>query len=117
MDEGINVEDAVFDFLLSYRTMPFKGGISPSEMMHGRQMKCQVVAILTGPQEHFTSISWFKQNQSVWVPNHGKNTRWLKGEVIKPHRNMLYLVKTEDGQTFRHRNQLKPRYSFGEYTD
>ncbi|KII72987.1 Gag-Pro-Pol polyprotein [Thelohanellus kitauei] len=39
LDEGSNLEDAVVDFLCSYRSTPFNGGKSPSEMLHGLKLR------------------------------------------------------------------------------
>ncbi|KII69456.1 Pol polyprotein [Thelohanellus kitauei] len=66
MDGGRSLDDALFDFFISYRSPPIDGGTIPSELMHGRQMRCKLVACHSKPFMFEHQISKFKKGQCLW---------------------------------------------------
>ncbi|KII71841.1 hypothetical protein RF11_01386 [Thelohanellus kitauei] len=85
---------------MSYRSTLFKESKSPSEMIHGRQLRNQLDVSISKTRRRFEqpSASKFMKDQLVWMR-----------KVLKAIGSKLYLVETKVGNVIRHQKQLKFR--------
>ena len=119
---------ALLEFLQQYRRTPLATGYSPSELLHGRQIRTRIDAFLPS-HAHLTqkkqtaSSSPGEPSQSTHysVGSHcyarcyapkGGNPRWVPATVIKSgRRNITVRIHPGGAIWRRHMEQLRPRYS------
>ena len=129
---GGNIEDAIQEFLLTYRIIPNKNtinGKSPSELMFGRRIRSNLELLL--PQKDAQLTTNDRQNRQfdrhhgaidksfdvddkVWIQVHQNNNWfWSPGIVIEKVGKVLYNVFLEEKRrlTRCHSNQMNKRYN------
>ncbi|KII69863.1 Pol polyprotein [Thelohanellus kitauei] len=113
MDEGLSLNDAVFDFLVTYRSTSVERGKSPSKLLHGRQMRNFLEVSVGKPAFTPADNSKFNTGDPVWLREYGKTHRWEAGQVIKRLGSNLFDVVAGGKIYRRHQNQLKKRFGNG----
>ncbi|KFD49044.1 hypothetical protein M513_10092 [Trichuris suis] len=110
--------EALKRFLVTYRTTPdLSTGMSPAEVLHGRQPRTLLALMLPSdlpkadPRSRRTLSGGkgreFVEGQIVMAKNFAAGDRWLRGTVVKRLGSMLYQVTTAKGLLRRHQNQLR----------
>ncbi|KII64181.1 Pro-Pol polyprotein [Thelohanellus kitauei] len=107
MADGTDLDEAVFECLLTYRSTPFDGELTPFELLHGRQARNFLASRIKAPKSYQWSDSEFSSNQRVWIREYNQKNRWLKGIVTRSVGSRLYEVKVGGRIMIRHRNQMR----------
>ncbi|CAI2734266.1 unnamed protein product [Schistosoma spindalis] len=117
-----NVEEALQQFLISYRITPSSNcqdGKSPAEIMFGRPIrtllnvlnpKDKVYGLQKNKEGNYPKIREFKVGDLVYARDFrpGK-PRWIFGCIKKRRGTVLYEVMVENTLIIRHINQLRDR--------
>ena len=138
--------EALQQFLMQYRRTPLTSGLSPSELLNGRQIRTKIDTLLPSPAQvaqskqmkgtnklsrsttgTTKSVSKYNNPYKVGMPcyaqyfgrNHNKPFRWVPAVVIKVSGTRSVNVKVHpQGPVWRrHIEQLRPRYGADEDDD
>ena len=125
---GMNLEEAICELLLQYRATPHPAtGVSPAQMLMGRQLRLKIDAVPALTQEKFdpevenryretmkrnhdkvSRERSFVVGEAVYMQNpQPQGDRWLNGRVISVLGENRYTVHYGYGQRQCHANQLK----------
>ena len=124
---------ALQEFLMQYRRTPLDCGLSPSELLNRRQIRCQLDALVPSPahvaqgqQSKETAKSHRKETSGKTTytvgspcyalhcgPKLNKESKWVPAIITKVRGSRSVEVKTiRHGQIWRrHIDQLRPRYT------
>ena len=134
---------ALQEFLMQYRRTPLNTGLSPSQLLNGRQLRTKIDALLPSPahiaQEHQareatksqqkeqTAVQHVRTAYDVGAPcyalycgPHQTSTpRWVPATITRVHGTRTFTVKVHPRGPLwkRHLEQLQPRYGVAEDTD
>ena len=135
-------KEALQEFLMQYRRIPFASGLSPSELLNGRRIRTKIDTLvpsiphlLQGRQSRQTNkhsnaedsevVSKVEHHYSLgdpcyalyFGPRKDRDPRWVPAIVTKVHGTRSVNVRViPRGPTWRrHLDQLRPRY--GSYQD
>ena len=132
---------ALQEFLMLYRRTPLDFGFSPSELLNGRQIRCQIDTLLPSPvhlaqkkqskeamKSQMTSqVSKLTHTYDVgtpcyalyYGPRRDRDARWVPATVIKVYgtRSVNVRVHPRGPIWRRHLDQLRPRYGTDEDSD
>ena len=130
-------KEALQEFLMQYRRIPFASGLSPSELLNGRKIRTKIDTLvpsiphlLQGRQSRQASkhsnaedsevVSKVEHNYSLgdpcyalyFGPRRDRDPRWVPAIVTKVHGTRSVNVRViPRGPTWRrHLDQLRPRY-------
>ena len=130
-------KEALQEFLMQYRRIPFASGLSPSELLNGRRIRTKIDTLvpsiphlLQGRQSRQTSkysntedsevVSKVEHHYSLgdpcyalyFGPRRDRDPRWVPAIVTKVHGTRSVNVRViPRGPTWRrHLDQLRPRY-------
>ena len=130
-------KEALQEFLMQYRRIPFASGLSPSELLNGRRIRTKIDTLvpsiphlLQGRQSRQTSkhsnaedsevVSKVEHRYSLgdpcyalyFGPRRDRDPRWVPAIVTKVHGTRSVNVRViPRGPTWRrHLDQLRPRY-------
>ena len=130
-------KEALQEFLMQYRRIPFASGLSPSELLNGRRIRTKIDTLvpsiphlLQGRQSRQASkhsnaedsevVSKVEHNYSLgdpcyalyFGPRRDRDPRWVPAIVTKVHGTRSVNVRViPRGPTWRrHLDQLRPRY-------
>ena len=130
-------KEALQEFLMQYRRIPFASGLSPSELLNGRRIRTKIDTLvpsiphlLQGRQSRQASkhsnakdsevVSKVKHHYSLgdpcyalyFGPRRDRDPRWVPAIVTKVHGTRSVNVRViPRGPTWRrHLDQLRPRY-------
>ena len=130
-------KEALQEFLMQYRRIPFASGLSPSELLNGRRIRTKIDTLvpsiphlLQGRQsrqaskhsntEHSEVVSKVEHHYSLgdpcyalyFGPRRDRDPRWVPAIVTKVHGTRSVNVRViPRGPTWRrHLDQLRPRY-------
>ena len=130
-------KEALQEFLMQYRRIPFASGLSPSELLNGRRIRTKIDTLvpsiphlLQGRQSRQASkhsnaedsevVSKVEHHYSLgdpcyalyFGPRRDRDTRWVPAIVTKVHGTRSVNVRViPRGPTWRrHLDQLRPRY-------
>ena len=130
-------KEALQEFLMQYRRIPFASGLSPSELLNGRRIRTKIdtlvpsiLHLLQGRQSRQASkhsnaedsevVSKVKHHYSLgdpcyalyFGPRRDRDPRWVPATVTKVHGTRSVNVRViPRGPTWRrHLDQLRPRY-------
>lgn len=108
--EQPNQEQALYKYLVTYRSTPNPHtGKSPAELLHGRQPRTILTAMFPVKHELSKFSSKLSIGQKVYVRNFSGKKRWVEGEIKATMGNLMFTVKTAQGEVRRHQNQIKSR--------
>ena len=134
---------ALQEFLMQYRRMPLNTGISPSQLLNGRQIRTKIDSLLPSPahiaqerqstdatksqQKEQSTVQHVRTRYSVGTPcyalycgpRHTNSPRWVPATVTKVHGTRSFTVKVHPRGPLwkRHWEQLRPRYGISEDAD
>lgn len=135
---------ALQEFLMQYRRTPLDTGLSPSELLNGRQIRTKLDALVPSPahiaqgkqarqavkdqqKELSTTVKKTTYQYRVGTPcyaqyfgpKRNKSPRWVSAVVIKVHGTRSVNVRVlPRGPTWRrHIDQLRPRFGVDQDTD
>ena len=130
-------KEALQEFLMQYRRIPFASGLSPSELLNGRRIRTKIDTLvpsishlLQGKQSKQASKHSNAEDSEVVLkvehhyslgdpcyalyfgPKRGRDPRWVPAIVTKVHGTRSVNVRViPRGPTWRrHLDQLRPRY-------
>ena len=122
-------KEALQEFLMQYRRIPFASGLSPSELLNGRRIRTKIDTLvpsiphlLQGRQSRQASkvVSKVEHHYSLgdpcyalyFGPRRDRDPRWVPAIVTKVHGTRSVNVRViPRGPTWRrHLDQLRPRY-------
>ena len=130
-------KEALQEFLMQYRRIPFASGLSPSELLNGRRIRTKIDTLvpsiphlLQGRQSRQASkhsnaedsevVSKVEHHYSLgdpcyalyFGPRRDRDPRWVPAIVTKVHGTRIVNVRViPRGPTWRrHLDQLRPRY-------
>ena len=137
-------KEALQEFLMQYRRIPFASGLSPSELLNGRRIRTKIDTLvpsiphlLQGRQskqaskhsnaEDFEVVSKVEHHYSLgdpcyalyFGPRRDRDPRWVPAIVTKVHGTRSVNVRViPRGPTWRrHLDQLRPRYGLDQDDD
>ena len=126
------------EFLQQYRRTPLPAGYSPSELLHGRQIRTQIDLLLPSPAHRFqqkqceksaaapardTGTAMYPVGTPCYAFYHGprrdKDARWVPAKVVKVQGERCVNVRVvPHGPVWRrHVDQLRPRLQSDEDVD
>ena len=134
---------ALQEFLMQYRRTPLNTGISPSQLLNGRQIRTKIDSLLPSPahiaqerqstdatksqQKEQSTVQHVRTRYSVGTPcyalycgpRHTNSPRWVPATVTKVHGTRSFTVKVHPRGPLwkRHWEQLRPRYGISEDAD
>ncbi|XP_055844677.1 uncharacterized protein K02A2.6-like isoform X2 [Episyrphus balteatus] len=109
--EGINQDEGLLKFLITYRTTPANNNKSPAEILHGRQPR--ILLELIKPHKANTnelkSISKFQIDQPVYTKSFSRGPKWIHGRIQRQIGSNMYCIKlSQTNQVIRrHQNQIR----------
>ena len=130
-------KEALQEFLMQYRRIPFASGLSPSELLNGRRIRTKIDTLvpsiphlLQGRQSRQASKHSYAEDSEVvskvehhyslgdpcyalyFGPRRDRDPRWVPAIVTKVHGTRSVNVRViPRGPTWRrHLDQLRPRY-------
>ena len=137
-------KEALQEFLMQYRRIPFASGLSPSELLNGRRIRTKIDTLvpsiphlLQGRQSRQASKHSNAENSEVvskvehhyslgdpcyalyFGPRRDRDPRWVPAIVTKVHGTRSVNVRViPRGPTWRrHLDQLRPRYGLDQDDD
>lgn len=132
---------ALQQFLMQYRRTPLLSGLSPSQLLNGRQLRCQLDALLPSPAQwaqgrqakeatkaqeqeaekqppEIKKVSYkYQVGQPVYAlycgPRREKSPRWVPGTIVKVcgTRSVKVRIQPKGPIWHRHLEQLRPRFA------
>uniref|UniRef100_A0A914P660 RNA-directed DNA polymerase n=1 Tax=Panagrolaimus davidi TaxID=227884 RepID=A0A914P660_9BILA len=103
---GNNLEEAVLNALLMYRTTRSTGNsLSPAESAFGKKLRTRMTLHEVFMQGKVDRAK-FKVNDTVWVRVYSTGPRWQKGKIQKVTGSVTYLVFCNGQIVFRHADQI-----------
>lgn len=105
------LKNKIIDILVKYRTTPHETtGKTPSEMLFNRNVRTKL-DLLKQKEEPKGSNNFsqngFKPGQKVIYRVYDNRNEWKCGEVTRRLGKLHYLIKGENGEIKRHRNQMQ----------
>ena len=107
-------------FLLTYRSAPHATtALSPAEVLLGRNVRTRldlIKPVVTRGvdkkllQSNNSTLTFFVNDQHVWVCNYRRGPNWVRGTVIERTGPVLFRVKVNDQTWRRHVEQLRNSY-------
>ena len=115
---SLPVDDALQEFLMQYRRTPLDTGQSPSQLLHGRQIRTKVDALRPIYQEEKgqQNSSRYPIGQPCYIkyygPRRDRQLRWVPATIFRKLGRRHVLVKSvPQGMMWkRHLEQIRPRY-------
>ncbi|XP_055906656.1 uncharacterized protein K02A2.6-like [Eupeodes corollae] len=106
--DGSSPELALPILLSTFRTTPNPiTKKSPSELLHGRQQRCVLSALVPETKPTHQIRSKFEVGQEVLCRQYLKKQKWSRGIISKVLGRNTYEIKTKDGVSRRHQNQMR----------
>ncbi|XP_011883223.1 PREDICTED: uncharacterized protein K02A2.6-like, partial [Vollenhovia emeryi] len=113
IDEPLSIQHKVQEILFRYRATPLSNGKTPAEQYLQRQIRIQLDALkpvkfqASTPSKLTTrQLSVGERVQARYYANN--KAQWKLGTIIKKFGQLHYLIKLDDGYTFkRHIDQLR----------
>ncbi|XP_067940370.1 uncharacterized protein [Watersipora subatra] len=123
---------ALLEFLMHYRRTPLETGYSPSQLLHGRQIRCKIDTIIPSPahsaqgkqskntqllNDTVNKIHSYQVGDPCYAlycgPKRSNQPRWVPALVTKVYGQRSVNVRVwPRGPTWRrHVEQLQPRFS------
>ena len=111
--------DALQEFLRLYRRTPLNTGLSPSQLLNGRQMRTQLDVLLPRQegQPHSTletSTGKFDVDDLCYALafKAGRKDKWMPATITAPIGRRMFSIKFTNGQfARRHVDQLRSRHT------
>ncbi|KAG8174287.1 hypothetical protein JTE90_020774 [Oedothorax gibbosus] len=100
--------------LMNFRRTPLAlHGISPAEIMLGRQIRCRL-DLVHSPSPNSNALEAphksFQNGEEVYIRNYASGERWVPGVINNPIGNKMYSVERPGGLLAeRHTDQIRPR--------
>ena len=110
--------EALQEFLMLYRRTPLNTGLSPSQLLNGRQLRAQLDVLIPGPEEQRQTTQGapptkFTVDDLCYALSFkaGKKDKWMPATIISPIGRRMFSIKFTNGQfARRHVDQLRPRH-------
>ena len=121
------LNDRISQLLFQYRITPHSTtGISPSELLIGRQLRSRLDFLKPNMEERVVAKQQkqkeshdqhcrdctFSVGERVYAKNYRKGQRWLSGSIVDKTGPVSFKVKLQDGKIICcHQDQLRPCYT------
>ncbi|KII62828.1 hypothetical protein RF11_09005 [Thelohanellus kitauei] len=120
---NLSIDLALYEFLLQYRRTPGATGLSPSELLNGRQIRAKIDTFIPHEKEEMKDklpipkvYQFVKSDAPCYARNFKvhdeRSPKWLPATIIKilGYRHALVRLEKDHRVFKRHFEQLRPRY-------
>jgi hypothetical protein len=109
-----NLHEKLCSLLFRYRTTPLNSGLSPAQLMFGRNLRTKLDLLRPCESDKNEAQQpmfhkYYRIGERVQSRNYTRSTLWKFGTVVERLGRLHYLVELDDGYVIkRHFNQLRP---------